>query len=83
MGLLFVLLVLAYLYISPIRALWSAIHTSSARRADVARLQRENAQLKAQRNALTAPGALQLQARRLGLVRPGERLYELSGLPSN
>lgn len=80
---LVVLLILAYLYISPVRSLWTAIHDSSRRHADVARLQQQNAQLRAQRNALLAPGALDLQARRLGLVHPGERLYELSGLPSN
>ena len=80
---LVVLVVLLYLYISPARALWTAWHDSRARRADVAGLERGNAALRAQRNALLAPGALQLQARRLGLVRRGERLYEIGNLPSN
>lgn len=80
---LFVLAILLYLYISPVRALWSAFHESSRRKADVAALQRTNNQLRARRDALLTPGNLDLEARRLGLVHRGERAYVITNLPNN
>jgi Septum formation initiator len=82
-AMLIVLAILLYLYMSPVRALWSAIHESSRRKADVAALQRANKQLRDQRNALLTPGNLDLQARRLGLVHRGERPYVITNLPNN
>jgi hypothetical protein len=82
-AMLIVLAILLYLYMSPVRALWSAIHDSSRRKADVAALQRANKQLRAQRDAQLTPGSLDLQARRLGLVHRGERAYVITGLPNN
>jgi hypothetical protein len=82
-AMLIVLAILLYLYMSPVRALWSAIHESSRRKADVAALQRANKQLRNQRDALLKPGNLDLQARRLGLVHRGERAYVITNLPNN
>jgi hypothetical protein len=80
---LFVLAILLYLYMSPVRALWSAIHDSSRRKADVSALQRTNKQLRAQRDALLSPLTMDLQARKLGLVHRGERAYVIQNLPNN
>ncbi|MEA2265017.1 MAG: hypothetical protein QOE27_600 [Solirubrobacteraceae bacterium] len=80
---LFVLCVLLYLYISPARSLVSAIGESGRRQADVAALTRANHRLRAERAGLGTPATLERDARSLGLVRPGEREFVISGLPPN
>lgn len=83
-AMLVVLAILLYLYISPVRSLWTAIHESSHRKADVAALQAANKRLRAQRDALLNPNNVDLQARRLGLVHRGERAFVITGgLPNN
>jgi cell division protein FtsB len=83
LAMLFVLAVLLYLYISPVRSLIGAVAESGRRQADVAALTRANRQLRAQRDALGTPAALERDARSLGLVRPGEKAYVIFGLPAN
>ena len=80
-ALLFVLVVLVYLYAGPARSYWTTIHEAKQRRAEVAQLERENARLRARRAALRGSSALEREARRLGMVRPGERPYVLAHLP--
>ena len=80
---LFVLVVLVYLYISPVRGLVSDLHQASSRRAQVVALARQGAALRAQERALRQASTLEVAARALSLVRPGEREYVISGLPSN
>lgn len=80
---LFVLCVLLYLYISPVRSLFGAIGESGRRQAEVTSLTRANLALRAERAALGTPAALERDARKLGLVRPGEREYVIFGLPAN
>jgi cell division protein FtsB len=46
----------------------------------VDRLQHENAQLSAQQQALQSPASIQQAARALGMIRPGERPYVVTGL---
>jgi cell division protein FtsB len=82
-AMLLVLVVLAYLYISPIRSLLSDVAQSSARHRQLAALEREAARLHAQERALKRPSTLEIEARNLGLVRPGEREYVVRGLPDN
>ena len=36
-----------------------------------------------QREALTAPGTLETEARQLGMMKPGEQPYVVTGLPNN
>ncbi len=36
-----------------------------------------------QHEALTAPGTLEAEARQLGMMKPGEQPYVVSGLPDN
>jgi cell division protein FtsB len=83
MAMLFVLVVLCYLYISPARSLVGAIGDSSRRQADVAALARTNVQLRGELADLGTPAALERDARSLGLVRPGEKEFVVFGLPPN
>ena len=80
-ALLVVLVVLVYLYAGPARSYWATVHEAKLRRAEVAQLKRENARLRARRAALREQSALQREARRLGMVKPGERPYVIEHLP--
>jgi hypothetical protein len=80
-AMLLVLGVLLYLYISPVRGLITDLHESAARHAQVVALERVGSALRAQEQALKRASTLELEARGLGLVRPGEREYVISGLP--
>jgi cell division protein FtsB len=83
MAMLFVLVVLVYLYISPVRSLISTIHQSAAQRAELAGLERTTAKLRAERSALQSPSTLETLARADGFVLPGEKEFVVFGLPSN
>ena len=80
-ALLVVLLGMLFLYIGPARSYWSTVQEAKHRRAEVARLKHENTKLRARRDALRNPAALEREARRLGMVRPGERSYVVKHLP--
>jgi hypothetical protein len=78
-----VLVVLAYLYLSAgihLVGTWRAARSESAK---VATMQREHKLLQRQHEALGSPGAVEAQARKLGLMRHGERPFIISGLPDN
>jgi cell division protein FtsB len=79
--LLVVLLGILFLYVGPARSYWSTVQEAKHRRAEVAALKRENAKLRARRAALSNPAALKHEARRQGMVRPGERSYVVKHLP--
>ncbi len=81
MALLLVLVGIMSLYVGPLHSYWSTRQEAQAKRNEVTRLQRENARLKARRAALRSKGTLEKEARRLGMVRPGERPFSVSGLP--
>ncbi len=80
-ALLLVLVFVAFLYIGPARTYVATLKESSQRTADVQRLAAENRRLTARRAALRKPSVLEAEARRLGMVRPGERPYILDNLP--
>ncbi len=80
---LFVLLVLLYLYISPVRSLISAFHQSAAQRSEVSALTQTTNRLLAERAALKTAAAVELAARKQGLVKPGEKEFVIFGLPAN
>jgi hypothetical protein len=80
---LFVLVVLAYLYISPVRTLLSDLHQAAGRHRQVVALEGVARRLHAQERTLAAPSTLEIEARNLGLVRQGEREYVVRGLPDN
>ena len=79
-ALLLVLLGVIALYINPARTYLAARGEAEQRRAEVAELQREHDRLKARRDQLRDPRQLEREARRLGMVKPGERAYVVNGL---
>jgi cell division protein FtsB len=74
-ALLFVFALVLYLYIGPAIRWVQTYREAGRQRATVAALRAENARLLARKRALTAPGALEREARRLGMVKAGERAY--------
>jgi cell division protein FtsB len=79
--LLLVLGLLLLLYIRPASSYVSTWRESKQRHAEVKRLERENGRLRARRAALRDDDALELEARLLGMVKPGERAYVVRRLP--
>jgi cell division protein FtsB len=79
-ALLLVLVGVLALYVNPLRSYVSTWNESKTRNAEVAQLERENARLRARKAELRNPRALEREARRLGMVRPGERAYVVEGL---
>ena len=71
-----------YLYIGPAVRWVSTYREAKHKRADVAALQAQNRVLRAKKRALQAPRALERQARALGMVKAGEKLYVIQGLPA-
>jgi cell division protein FtsB len=80
-ALLFVGLLLIYLYINPLRTYVSTYREATTKRGEVAELQREHDALLRRKRALRSAGAVQTEARRLGMVRDDERAYVVRGLP--
>jgi cell division protein FtsB len=81
-ALLGVLCVIVLLYIPPVTHWIQQSQTASRGHAQLADLKRERARLDARLHELTGPGALEREARRLGMVKPGERPFVILGPPS-
>ena len=81
LALLATLFVILLLYISPAKHWWEQSRTSNAQEQELEDLTKENRGLKERVRALRDPGALEREARRLGMVRQGERAYVIEGLP--
>jgi cell division protein FtsB len=76
-----VFVLVLYLYIGPAVS-WIQTYREAARQREaVAELRAENERLRARKAELSAPGALEREARRLGMVRQGERSYVIENLP--
>jgi cell division protein FtsB len=74
-ALIVVLGFIVYLYIGP-AATWVATYREAGRkRAEVAALKAENRRLRERRRELREPAALEREARRLGMVKAGEKSY--------
>ncbi len=80
-ALLLVLLGVIALYVNPLRSWWSTRAESAQRGAEVTKLERENRALRERRAQLKDPRMLENEARRLGMVKPGERAFVVEGLP--
>lgn len=81
-GLLIVLALVAALYVQNALSFLSAHAQASQQRAVVSSLVRANRQLASQQRALNDPAVIVQRARALGMVRPGERPYVITGLPN-
>ena len=64
-----------YLYIGPARTWVSTYAEAKRKRAEVADVRAQNERLRARKRELQQPGARELLARRLGMVKAGEKLY--------
>jgi cell division protein FtsB len=80
-GLLVVFAGLLFLYVNPVRSYIGTLQESHARKAQVQQLEREHRSLEARRRALSDADVIEAEARRLGMVRPGERAFVVRNLP--
>jgi cell division protein FtsB len=81
LALLGTLVVILMLYISPAKHWLQQSSTASEQRNELQDLTRQNEQLKYRVHQLKDPGALEQEARRMGMVRHGERAYVIEDLP--
>ena len=80
-ALLFVLCGVLLSYISPISHWVRQSQTAKHEEAELAELQDEKAELKARIADLKRPLALEREARKLGMIKEGERAYVIENLP--
>ncbi len=64
-----------YLYIGPAISWVTTYREAGRQRAQVAELRVENQRLRERKAELSTAGALEREARRLGMVKAGERAY--------
>jgi cell division protein FtsB len=83
LALLSVLIVILGLYISPAKHWWEQSRTAKAQKQELKRLDDENAGLKRRLRGLRDPHTLENEARRLGMVKEGERSYVIENPPRN
>jgi cell division protein FtsB len=74
------LVVIALSYVHPLRSYRAAQGRVAEREAELASLGRENAQLQHRLSLSDDDAFIEREARRLGLVRPGERLFIVKGV---
>jgi cell division protein FtsB len=82
-ALLVVLVGVVGLYVGPAISFVSTYHEAKARRSEVRSLQAENDRLRARKKALQSKSTMEREARRLGLVKPGEKPFIVRGLPGD
>ena len=78
-ALLVVLGVIVLLYIGPVTHWIQQRNTAEHTRADLRQLQAENERLEYRLRQLDGPGAIERQARSMGMVKSGERSYVIEG----
>jgi hypothetical protein len=77
-----VLALVAFLYYRPLRTYIATRHELAQQRHQVQILAVQKAALETRLTASTSTAALAREARLLGLVRPGEHLYIVKGIPA-
>ncbi len=78
-ALLVVLIIVAGLYAQHALSFLSARSQARQQQAIVRRLQHDNAELRQQQTSLRDPATIALYARKLGMVKPGERPFVITG----
>jgi len=74
-----VLAAIAVAYVHPIRSYLDARGEVERRKTDIAALEREQERLEARIDVAETDEFVAREARKLGLVRPGERLFIVNG----
>ena len=77
-----VLAFIAFLYSQPLRSYFSTRDTLSQRTEEVRQLRAQKLRLERRLADMDTPQALTREARRLGYVKPGERLFIVKGIAS-
>ena len=75
LALLFTLFVIVLLYIRPVAHWLQQRSTAAHSQADLRDLQREHDRLQARLHQLSGTGSVEREARKMGMVRSGERPY--------
>ena len=76
------LVLIGFLYWKPLHAYMHTKHELQTRQAEVRQLRAEQAQLQKRLAAVGTSTQLVREARRLGLVKPGEQLFIVKGIPA-
>lgn len=77
-ALLAVLFVVLCLYVAPVKRYIQQRGTANAHAEELRALEQENRELRLRARQLRDPQALEREARRLGMVKQGERAYVIS-----
>jgi cell division protein FtsB len=77
-----VLVFIAFLYSQPLRSYFSTRDTLDQRTEEVRQLRAQKARLERRLADMDTPQAVTREARRLGYVKPGERLFIVKGIGS-
>jgi cell division protein FtsB len=80
-ALLITLVVIVLSYLSPARHWLQQSGTAKRQKQELSQLTGEKKRLQHRLKALRDPGALEREARHLGMVRVGERSYVIENLP--
>lgn len=80
-AMLAVLCLVLFLYIGPTRTWIATYREAGEKRQQVAELKQANDALRARRALLQRGSTLEIEARKLGMVRAGEKAYIVRGLP--
>ena len=78
LGVLFVILLM---YVSPLTRWVTQKNTAKEDTAELRQLETTNSELKARLKSLQSRGAIERKARRLGMVKQGERSFVIENLP--
>jgi cell division protein FtsB len=81
LSLLVALLLVLLSYVGPATKYWQAWHLNRETRSEVKALRTDNARLRDRARELQNPRRVELEARRIGMAKPGERVYVVRGLP--
>ena len=81
--LLVVLVAILLSYIGPATNYLQSWKLARQTRSEVTELRRDNAKLRARARLLENPRQVELEARRLGMAKPGERVYVVRNLPKD
>ena len=81
LSLLMALGLVLLLYVKPATRYFEAWQLSRDTSAELKELRTDNAALRDRKRELKRPSRVELEARRMGMARPGERVYVVRGLP--
>ena len=80
-ALLVVLLAILYLYVSPVQQWFDQRETAAAHRDELKKLELEHERLESRARTLRDPNSLEREARKLGMVKRGERSFVIENPP--